>query len=301
MKALEKSNLNYKLNKHKKYIEKELYKTLSQVSAPKVLKEVMLYSVLNGGKRIRPFILSEICSLYKVKPSIYKYPAIAIEMAHSFSLIYDDLPCMDDDKLRRGKPSVHIAFNEANALLGASSLLTLAYQTLVSKNFLFNDNKKLKLIDNFSKAIGNEGMLAGQFLDLEAESRTFKLTSQKLHNIQKKKTGLLIAYCCYAGGYLGSATNKELLILNEFGLLLGSMFQIKDDILDIEGTQINLGKKVNKDQSQNKATIIKIKGLELAKKELFKISTKAKSSLKKIKKNTSMLSELIDYICSRIS
>ena len=301
MEALEKSNLNYKLNKHKKYIEKELYKTLSQVSAPKVLKEVMLYSVLNGGKRIRPFILSEICSLYKVKPSIYKYPAIAIEMAHSFSLIYDDLPCMDDDKLRRGKPSVHIAFNEANALLGASSLLTLAYQTLVSKNFLFNDNKKLKLIDNFSKAIGNEGMLAGQFLDLEAESRTFKLTSQKLHNIQKKKTGLLIAYCCYAGGYLGSATNKELLILNEFGLLLGSMFQIKDDILDIEGTQINLGKKVNKDQSQNKATIIKIKGLELAKKELFKISTKAKSSLKKIKKNTSMLSELIDYICSRIS
>ena len=114
-----------KLNKNKKYIEKELKKILSDIITPNVLKKVMLYSVLNGGKRIRPFIISEISSLYQVKSSVYKYPAMAIEMAHSFSLIYDDLPCMDDDDLRRGKPSVHIKFNEANALLGGASSINL--------------------------------------------------------------------------------------------------------------------------------------------------------------------------------
>ena len=101
----------------------------------------MLYSVLNGGKRIRPFIISEISSLYQVKSSVYKYPAMAIEMAHSFSLIYDDLPCMDDDDLRRGKPSVHIKFDEANALLGGASLLTYAYNILASKKFIIDEKK----------------------------------------------------------------------------------------------------------------------------------------------------------------
>ena len=130
-----------KLNKNKKYIEKELKKILSDIITPKCFKKVMLYSVLNGGKRIRPFIISEISSLYQVKPSVYKYPAMAIEMAHSFSLIYDDLPCMDDDDLRRGKPSVHIKFDEANALLGGASLLTYAYSILASKKFIIDDKK----------------------------------------------------------------------------------------------------------------------------------------------------------------
>ena len=132
-----------KLNKNKKYIEKELKKILSDIFTPNVLKKVMLYSLLNGGKRIRPFIISEISSLYQVKPSVYKYPAMAIEMAHSFSLIYDDLPCMDDDDLRRGKPSVHIKFDEANALLGGASLLTYAYNILASKKFIIDDKKKI--------------------------------------------------------------------------------------------------------------------------------------------------------------
>ena len=133
--------LNSKLNKNKKYIEKELKLIFSNIFAPKVLKKVMFYAVLNGGKRIRPFIISEISSLYRVSSSVYKYPAMAAEMAHSFSLIYDDLPCMDDDDLRRGKPSVHIKFNEANALLGGASLLTYAYKTLASKKFLIKDKK----------------------------------------------------------------------------------------------------------------------------------------------------------------
>ena len=293
--------LNSKLNKNKKYIEKELKLIFYNIFAPKVLKKVMFYAVLNGGKRIRPFIISEISSLYRVSSSVYKYPAMAVEMAHSFSLIYDDLPCMDDDDLRRGKPSVHIKFNEANALLGGASLLTYAYKTLASKNFLIKDKKKIELIDKFSKAIGQEGMLAGQFLDLEAENLNKKPTIKMFNNIQEKKTGLLMAFCCYAGGFIGNAPKKELEILYEFGLILGRIFQITDDILDKEGNQKLLGKKVNKDEDQNKATLIKIKGLRFTKNELTKFSLEAKEKLSHLKKNTEVLSALIDFLCSRTS
>ena len=293
--------LNSRLNRNKNYIERELKRILSDITAPKVLKEVMFYAVLNGGKRIRPFIISEVSSLYKVKFSVFKYPAMAIEMAHCFSLIYDDLPCMDDDDLRRGKPSVHVKFGEANALLGGASLLTYAYNILASRKFSIENKNKINLINNLSNAIGHEGMLAGQFLDLEAENPNKKPTIRKFNNIQEKKTGLLIAFCCYAGGYIGNANKKELESLYEFGLILGRIFQITDDILDKEGTQKLLGKKVNKDEEQNKATLIKIKGLDFAKSELEKFSLQAKTKLLLINKNTQVLAELIDFLCSRTS
>ena len=189
--------LNSRLNRNKNHIERELKRILSDIIAPKVLKEVMFYAVLNGGKRIRPFIISEVSSLYKVKFSVFKYPAMAIEMAHCFSLIYDDLPCMDDDDLRRGKPSVHVKFGEANALLGGASLLTYAYNILASSKFSIENKNKINLINYLSNAIGHKGMLAGQFLDLEAENPNKKPTIRKFNNIQEKKTGLLIAFCCW--------------------------------------------------------------------------------------------------------
>ena len=291
--------LNSRLAQNKSYIEKELKKILSDIAAPKPLKEVMLYAVLNGGKRIRPFIISEVSSLYQVGPSIYKYPCMAIEMAHCFSLIYDDLPCMDDDDLRRGKPSVHVKFDEANALLGGASLLTYAYNILASKNFSIEDKKKIALINIFSNAIGHKGMLAGQFLDLEAEKLSKKPTIKKFNNIQEKKTGLLLAFCCYAGGFIGNASKKELEVLYEFGLMLGRIFQITDDILDKEGNQKLLGKKVNKDDEQNKATLIKIKGLDFTKNELSKFSQQAKNKLLLLNKDTKVLSYVIDYLFSR--
>ena len=295
------NRIKLKLDKQKKYIEKELKKVLSKISAPKTLKEVMLYSVFNGGKRIRPFIIAEVSSIFSVNRSTYKYPALAIEMAHSFSLIYDDLPCMDDDDLRRGKPSVHVKFNEANALLGGASLLIYAYNILTNRKFLIEEKKKLILLENFSNAIGHNGMLAGQFLDLEAENPQLKLTLKKICEIQTKKTGLLIAFCCYAGGVLGNASKKELLILQDFGMILGKIFQITDDILDHEGSQKKLGKRVNKDKDLNKATIIREKGINYAKNEIIKYSIIAKNKLSTLKKNTEDLSHLIDYICARSS
>ena len=293
------TTLAFKINKQKKYIEKELKRKLSHITAPKVLKDVMLYAVLNGGKRIRPFIVSEVCRLYTVSATIYKYPSMAIEMAHSFSLIYDDLPCMDDDDLRRGKPSVHKKFNEANALLGGASLLTYAYNILGSKNFLIEEKKKLLLLECFTTAIGHDGMLAGQFLDLQAENPKLRLTLKRLDEIQGKKTGLLIAFCCYAAGIMGNASRKELSILFEFGLILGKIFQITDDLLDKQGNQELLGKKVNKDESLNKGTIIRLKGVKYAKDELKKNSIKAYKKLSDLQKDTKVLRELVDYICSR--
>ena len=296
-----KNLLKLKLDKNKRYIEKELLNLFSKIEAPKVLKEVMKYAVLNGGKRIRPFIIAEVAELYSVSSSLYRFPAMAIEMAHSFSLIYDDLPCMDNDDLRRGKPSVHIQFNQANALLGGASLLTHSYNILSSKNFLIDEKKKILLLEKFSDAIGHNGMLAGQFMDIEAESPKFKLNLKNLSKIQSKKTGLLIAFCCYAGGILGNAKKSELSVLLDFGMILGRLFQITDDLLDKEGNQKNLGKRVNKDEKQNKATIIRVRGVNYAKLELKKLSDEAKDKLSNIKQNTNTLFDLIDYISSRTS
>ena len=164
---------------------------------------------------------------------------------------------------------------------------------------LKDENKKLLLLENFTKAIGHEGMLAGQFLDLAAEDPKLKLTSKKLGIIQEKKTGLLIAFCCYVGGILGNVKKQELSILFEFGLILGTIFQITDDLLDKEGNQKIVGKKVNKDDKQNKPTIIRLKGINFAKKELKKNALRAKEKLSKLNKDTRNLHLLVDYICYR--
>ena len=292
-------NIEEEIKQHKLFLESELTNTLNTINAPKVLKNVMTYSVLSGGKRIRPFILSEIAKLYDVNPKVYKYPGMAIEMVHCFSLIYDDLPCMDDDDMRRGKPTVHIKFNEENALLGGASLLVFSYQLLASKNFKVSDNIKNILIEDFSNAIGAEGMLAGQFLDLEAEGKKFKLTLKKFRKIQEMKTSLLIALCARTGAVLGGATKKEKDLLFEFGVILGRMFQIRDDILDQEGSEVQMGKKIKKDQMLNKATIIRLKGINYAKKELLVLANDAKEKLNRFKKNTDILKQLVDYLTVR--
>ena len=297
---IKKDNIYKRIKLHKEFFDSNSKQILNSLKAPKVLKNVMLYSILNGGKRIRPFILSEVAKLYGVKKNVYKYPSYAIEMAHGFSLIYDDLPCMDNDVLRRGKPTVHIAFSEANALLGGASLLILAYKILSSNNFKANKNLKNKIIENFSDAIGSEGMLAGQFLDLEAESPLFKLTLQKFKIIQQKKTSLLIAFSSLTGAMLGGASQKEQKIFLEYGLILGKIFQITDDILDVEGNEKVMGKKINKDKKLNKATLIRLKGIIYAKKEVERLVSLAKNELKKIRKDTKILEEFADFLSTRV-
>ena len=287
------------ISNHKTFINTNLKSALKELKAPKELRDVMLYSVLSGGKRIRPYILAETAKLYNVKPSIYKYPCMAVELAHCFFFFFYDLPCMDNDDLRRGKPTVHIAFSESTALLGGASLLVYAFKILSLKNFKVDNKEKVKIVNSFSDVIGAEGILSGQYLDLEAERKDYNLNMKKYMTIQEKKTSLLIAFCTLTGGILGNASTKDLKNLLDIGLLIGRIFQTQDDILDLEGTEKEMGKKVNKDHKLNKPTIIRLKGISYAKKEVQNLCAQAKKKLTLIKKNTKMLSLLIDFLSYR--
>ena len=297
---INKSIQTYLMN-HKIFIDRSILKYLNSLSAPKEIKDIMSYAVLSGGKRIRPFLLAETAKLYGVSSKVYKYPCMAVELAHCFSLVYDDLPCMDDDDLRRGKATVHKFFNEANALLGGASLLVYSFNLLSLDSFKINIKDKVRIISYFSQVTGAEGVLAGQYLDLLAENKNFKLTMSKFKEIQKKKTSLLIAFSTLTGAILGKANKKEQNEIYEIGLLMGSLFQIQDDILDVEGNEKEMGKKVKKDKELNKATIIRIKDINYAKKEVKRIGFKIKNKLLAINKNTEKLITLTDFLMQRTS
>ncbi len=296
-----KQSIEKDLKKYKKFLDLTIEEYLNRLNAPKKIKEIMSYAVLGGGKRIRPFLLAEIAKLYGVTSKVYKYPCMAVELAHCFSLVYDDLPCMDDDDLRRGKATVHKVFNEANALLGGASLLVYSFNLLSLDSFKINIKDKVKIITNFSEVTGAEGVLAGQYLDLLAENKNFELNMKKFREIQKKKTSLLIAFSTLTGAILGKASKKEQNEIYEIGLLMGSLFQIQDDILDLEGDEKKMGKKVNKDKGLNKATIIRLKDINYAKKEVQRIGFKIKNKLLTINKNTDKLIILTDFLMHRTS
>ena len=301
MQLYDKKSILIDLKKHKSFLDKNIEKYIKTLDAPKEIKNIMIYAVLGGGKRIRPFLLAETAKLYGISSSVYKYPCMAVELAHCFSLVYDDLPCMDNDDLRRGKATVHKAFNEANALLGGASLLVYSFKLLSLNSFKINIEDKLKIINNFSDVTGAEGVLSGQYLDLLAENKKFRLTLNNFKEIQKKKTSLLIAFCTLTGAIIGNATKKEQKDMFDIGLLIGSLFQIQDDILDQEGNEEEMGKKVRKDKDLNKATIIRLKDINYAKKEVIKVGSKIKKKLLLINKNTEKLIKLTNFLMHRTS
>ena len=301
MQLYDKKSILIDLKKHKSFLDKNIEKYIKTLDAPKEIKNIMVYAVLGGGKRIRPFLLAETAKLYGISSSVYKYPCMAVELAHCFSLVYDDLPCMDNDDLRRGKATVHKAFNEANALLGGASLLVYSFKLLSLNSFKINIEDKLKIINNFSDVTGAEGVLSGQYLDLLAENKNFRLTLNNFKEIQKKKTSLLIAFSTLTGAIIGNATRKEQKDMFDIGLLIGSLFQIQDDILDQEGNEEEMGKKARKDKDLNKATIIRLKDINYAKKEVIKVGSKIKKKLLLIDKNTEKLIKLTNFLMHRTS
>ena len=301
MQLYDKKSILIDLKKHKRFLDRNIEKYIKTLDAPKEIKNIMVYAVLGGGKRIRPFLLAETAKLYGISSSVYKYPCMAVELAHCFSLVYDDLPCMDNDDLRRGKATVHKAFNEANALLGGASLLVYSFKLLSLNSFKINIEDKLKIINNFSDVTGAEGVLSGQYLDLLAENKKFRLTLNNFKEIQKKKTSLLIAFCTLTGAIIGNATKKEQKDMFDIGLLIGALFQIQDDILDQEGNEEEMGKKVRKDKDLNKATIIRLKDINYAKKEVIKVGSKIKKKLLLINKNTEKLIKLTNFLMHRTS
>ncbi|HCU59281.1 MAG TPA: farnesyl-diphosphate synthase, partial [Alphaproteobacteria bacterium] len=226
--------------------------------------EAMKYAVMNGGKRLRPFLVAKSAELFDVSEEKAFMAGASLEMLHTYSLIHDDLPAMDNDDLRRGKPTCHKAFDEATAILAGDGLLTFAFELLADSDY--ENEKKIKLIKLLSNGAGAfEGMVAGQTLDLYAETvKDEKEPLKLIENIEKMKTGCLLKYACEAGAVIGGANEKELEALRVYARKIGQTFQISDDILDAVGDEKKVGKTLKKDDLQNKLTFVSVLGLDEA-------------------------------------
>src|SRR5690625_327631 len=284
------------INGKQQLIEKEIKNQLQKLAIPNQLKESMLYSFDAGGKRVRPILL--IASYQAFQQDIEKVltTAVALEMIHTYSLIHDDLPAMDDDDLRRGKPTNHKVFDEATAILAGDDLLTYSFE-IISEDTLLTDEEKVHIIGLLSRASGPKGMVAGQVLDMQAENSPINL--EKLEEIHALKTGKLLEFGITAGAYLGYASKEQLKFLNEFSYYLGLIFQVQDDILDVTGDEDKLGKPVGSDLDNQKSTYPSILGLDGAIKQREFYDQKAKAALKKADIDESYLYLLTDYLTQR--
>lgn len=263
-----------------------------------VILEAMNYSLLAGGKRLRPVLMMASCEAVGGNINDTLDVAAAIECVHTYSLIHDDLPGMDDDELRRGKPTNHVVFGEGMAILAGDGLLTEAF-TLISRNMAAKGEWELglKLVFELSEAAGVLGMVGGQARDLLAEER--QIDSAEMTYIHTHKTGALIKAAVRMGALIGKASEAELAALSDYATEIGLAFQITDDILDIEGDAALLGKAVGSDERKEKSTYPSLYGLEESKKLAAEAISKAKKSLESLSGDTEVLSFLADYILSR--
>jgi farnesyl diphosphate synthase len=225
--------------------------------------EAMRYAVLGGGKRMRAFMVMQTASLFGVDLRCSARVAASVEMLHAYSLVHDDLPAMDDDDMRRGKPSTHKAFDEATAILAGDALLTRAFEVLAEPDTHSNPDARCELVLALGKASGAHGMVGGQMIDIASEGKS--LTAEEIGRLQALKTGRLIQYSAEAGAILGRANQMQRHLLVCYGRDVGAAFQIADDILDVEGTAEDVGKATGKDAAAGKATLVSILGLERAK------------------------------------
>lgn len=263
--------------------------------------EAMQYSVMNGGKRLRPFLVTESAKLFGISSQQAFYTAAALEMLHSYSLIHDDLPAMDNDDLRRGKPTCHKQFDEATAILAGDGLLTYAFEVLSNQKTHPQAEVRLELITLLSNAAGAfNGMIAGQMLDLYAEKLSNPQNPENLiKNIEEMKTGRLLRFACEAGAVLGKATSEQKQALIEYSRKIGMAFQIADDILDVEGDQALVGKTLNKDAEQGKITFVSIYGLEEARRIARVLIEEAQQVLNIFGDKAENLKLLAQYIIDR--
>jgi geranylgeranyl diphosphate synthase, type II len=283
---------------HKELLEKELKDRVNALTAPSVIKESMLYSLEAGGKRIRPLLLFATLSAFGENTKKGLQAAAAIEMIHTYSLIHDDLPSMDNDDLRRGKPTNHKVFGDAFAILAGDALLTYAFQLLVETPDAFADaSTKLALVKELSKASGAEGMVGGQVADISGEEKDLSLGD--LEYIHIHKTGKLLECSVVSGAILAGATDEQIKILAKFAYHLGLAFQIRDDILDLEGIEEVIGKRVGSDEINHKVTYPSLLSLDGAKKALRQHTELAKKQLKATGLNVELLEAITNLIETR--
>ncbi|WP_336012265.1 polyprenyl synthetase family protein [Fusobacterium polymorphum] len=261
------------------FFETELKKELQELSYPETIAKGMEYAILNGGKRLRPFLLFATLELLNQNIEKGVKSAIALEMIHSYSLVHDDLPALDNDDYRRGKLTTHKVFGEAEGILIGDSLLTYAFYILSQKNLKFLSSEQIvNIISKTSEYAGINGMIGGQMIDIESENK--KIDFETLKYIHSHKTGKLIKLPIEIACIIANVEKDKREILEEYADLIGIAFQVKDDILDVEGTFEELGKPVGSDVDLHKATYPSILGMEESKKILNDTVEKAKEIIK---------------------
>ena len=261
------------------------------------LVTAMRYGLFPGGKKIRSKILLDIGAVFKIEYNTLIVIGAAVECIHAYSLIHDDLPCMDNDKLRRGKPSTHIKFGESTAVLAGNSLLTMAFEILTNSSLKINEKTKVDLVQKLSQSSGHLGIAGGQYLDLSFERK--KISKNKIIDMEIKKTGKLFSFCCAVPAIIKKKNNKDIKIFENIGANIGLLFQIADDLIDFKGSSKIAGKITGKDKKKGKATLISLLGYQNAIKYSDKIKFKIIKDLNKYSSNSSSLNETLNYILTR--
>ncbi len=273
-----------------------------ETARPSRLLAAMRYAALGGGKRIRPFLLAECAALFGVAREQTLMAGAALECVHCYSLVHDDLPAMDDDALRRGKPTAHKAFDEATAILAGDALLTFAFDLMTRAETHPDATIRAALVSELARAAGLGGMAGGQMLDLAAEGRFADkraLGQNDIITLQAMKTGALLRFACRAGAILGHADNAACAAIERYGAAAGQAFQIADDLLDVEATTETAGKATGKDAAAGKATLIRTLGLDGAHARLSALLTEAEAALAPFGAKADILRATVRFIAER--
>jgi len=279
-------------------VENELTRLLASDEAPESrVFEAMRYAALEGGKRLRPFLLIQSANLFSVSETSALRAACALELVHCYSLVHDDLPAMDDDDFRRGRPTVHRAFDEATAILAGDGLLALAFEVLAHRDTHANPAVRISLIRTLARAAGAHGMVGGQMIDLLADPDATSMV--QVTRLQQMKTGALFTYACEAGAILGNAPDAGFEALRGYAHDLGLAFQIADDLLDAEGDEAQAGKALRKDQANRKATFVALMGTEQARSQARLLAAQAIEHLAIFQEKADLLRGIARFVVDR--
>ena len=282
-------------------VEQRLLRWLVNDATPARMTQSMHHAVMSGGKRVRPFLVIEAAMLFDVDPDAALDVAAALECVHCYSLVHDDLPSMDNDLMRRGKPTVWAKFDEWTAILAGYELLTIAFEILAASPSKMPADVRMQLTRELARASGRAGMVGGQCIDLEADKLGLpaSLTLEHIRYLQALKTGALMRFGCTAGAILGAAGETEHHALATYGDRIGFAFQIADDILDVTGDEATVGKALTKDAAAGKATVVSLMGLEVARAKLASVEAEAIAALDMFGPKADALRQAATFISNR--
>jgi farnesyl diphosphate synthase len=291
-------DLNQRLEETADRVTVALDTLLPRVQGPESrLMSAMRYAALQGGKRLRPFLVLETGRMFGVDERCLLRVAAALECLHTYSLIHDDLPCMDDDDMRRGRPTVHIAYDEATAVLAGDALLTIAFEILADPQTHADANIRIALVARLAESAGARGMVGGQMIDMIARELGDDMAA--VTRMQRLKTGALISYAVEVGAMMGRASDDARAALSAFAHDLGLAFQITDDLLDAQGHSDEVGKAVGKDAAKGKATFVSLLGLDGAKQRVQLLGVQAKQHIAIFGTRAHYLSQIVDSVIDR--